>query len=60
MDNNSCVGEHELYVAEVVGVESEGKLIVITVCRHCDRVTFHEHLVSPNANLRFVKEEKRQ
>jgi len=43
---NKCYGEHEIYVAEVVGVQAEGKVVVITVCRHCDSVQFHEHQVA--------------
>lgn len=59
IDLNRCDGMHELYVAECVGVESEGKIIVITVCRHCDKVSFHEHIVSASrAPIRLMKEEK--
>lgn len=52
-----CTGGHEIYVAEVVAVESEGKVVVITVCRACDRVNFHEHQVAKSrAPLTFIKE----
>lgn len=53
-----CSGDHEIYVAEVVGVESAGKICCVTVCRHCDMVTFHEHTIStPGNTLRLKKEE---
>jgi len=41
-----CQGQHEIYVAEVLYVEAEGKLVVVTVCRHCDNVRFHERQVA--------------
>lgn len=54
-----CEGTHDIYVAEVVGVESEGKVVVITVCRGCDTVNFHEHKVTENPGpLRLLQEEK--
>lgn len=57
--SNSCTGEHHIFVPEVVGVESEGKIVVVTVCTSCDRVNFHEHQVSSvGAPLRLLKEEK--
>lgn len=43
MMSDSCKGGHEIYVADVVGYEASGTIVVITVCRHCDMVNFHEH-----------------
>lgn len=47
-----CLGTHAIYVAEVVGIPAEGKVVVITVCRNCDLVSFHGQTVSkPSASL---------
>jgi hypothetical protein len=57
MDNDRCAGEHEIYVADVAGSEADGKLVVITVCRHCDRVQFHvENVFSPGADIQLKSE----
>lgn len=59
MQNIKCSGDHEIYVAEVVMVESEGKIVVCTVCRHCDTVNFHEKVVAKSpALLVATKKEK--
>lgn len=56
-----CSGEHRIFVAEVVGVESQGKVVVITVCTDCDTVNFHEHQLStPGVPIRLLKEEKKE
>jgi hypothetical protein len=58
MVSRSCSGDHEIYVAEVIGVESEGKVVVILVCRRCADVTFHEkQIASVSGPLRLLKEE---
>lgn len=55
----NCTGDHELYVAEVIGVEAEGTVTVITVCRHCDQVEFHTKQISQgHGSLRMLKSEK--
>lgn len=41
-----CDGQHDIYVAEVLYVQAEGKLVVVTVCRNCDTVRFHEKQVA--------------
>jgi hypothetical protein len=41
-----CLGSHDIYVAEVLYVGQEGKLVVVTVCRNCDTVHFHEKQVA--------------
>jgi len=55
---DKCEGEHELYVAECVAIEKEGKLVVITVCRHCDMVNFHEKIIAhSHTPIQFIKKE---
>jgi hypothetical protein len=47
-----CTGTHSIYVAEVVGIPAEGRVVVITVCRNCDHVAFHAETVSkPSTSL---------
>jgi hypothetical protein len=41
-----CSGEHDIYVPEVFYVPQEGKVVVVTVCRACDRVKFSEHQIA--------------
>lgn len=41
-----CEGQHDIYVAEVLYVEAEGKMVVATVCRSCDVVNFHEKVIA--------------
>lgn len=54
-----CFGEHQIFVAEVVAVQAEGKLVVVNVCRSCGEVTFHEHLVSKTrVPITFTKEKE--
>lgn len=57
--NQRCDGEHDIYVAEVLYVGAEGKLVVVTVCRHCDSVRFHEQQVAqPHHEGELLKKEK--
>lgn len=59
MDNNKCFGEHRLFVPEVIGVEAEGKVIVITVCTACGDVQFTDYQVAnPGSSLRLLREER--
>lgn len=59
--DKQCTGEHRIFVPEVVGVESEGKIIVVSVCTACDTVNFHEHSVAkPGVPIRLLKEEKKE
>lgn len=54
-----CDGQHDIYVAEVLYVEAEGKLVVVTVCRNCDTVRFHEQVVAqPHHAGKLLKNEK--
>lgn len=55
----SCQGSHAIYVAEVVGVEAEGTVTVITVCKHCSNVEFHTKQIAQGpSSLRMLKAEK--
>jgi hypothetical protein len=55
--NLRCEGRHEIYIAEVLYVAAEGKLVVVTVCRSCDRVRFHEQQVAqPHHSGELLKE----
>lgn len=61
MDSSKCFGGHDIYVAEVVAVQSEGKVVVITVCRSCNRVDFQEKQIArPHVTLTFLKEKEKQ
>ena len=53
-----CNGDHNIFVAEVVGVESEGKVFVLALCRLCDLFNVHEVVVSqPGRQLRLLRQE---
>ena len=58
--SRACVEKpHRIHVAEVVGIQSTGKIVVITVCLDCGEVNFTEHVASAsNTPLRLLKEEK--
>lgn len=59
MPYETCGGKHQIYVAEVVYVQSEGKLWVVTVCRDCDNVNFHEkQIAKPHIPATLMKNEK--
>jgi len=61
MQNTHCNGGHEIYVAEVVAVEAEGKIVVITVCRLCDRVSFTEkQICGSHSPIAFLKEKQKE
>lgn len=50
-----CLGTHAIYVAEVVGIPAEGKVVVITVCRNCDHVAFHSETVAKASSSLILK-----
>lgn len=58
--SKACVEKpHRIHVAEVVGIQSTGKLVVITVCLDCGEVNFTEHIAAaPNVPMRLLQEEK--
>jgi hypothetical protein len=61
MSTSNCTGEHRFYVAEVCGVESEGKLFVIIVCTSCGEFRTHELAVSTKGSLmRLLKQEEKE
>jgi hypothetical protein len=53
-----CGGQHVIYVAEVLYVEAEGKLVVVTVCRNCDTVHFHTQQVAQPHHTGILLKEK--
>lgn len=54
---NNCIGDHEIYVADVAGFPALGKLVVITVCRRCAEVQFSTY-DSPPGSPMTLKSEK--
>jgi DNA-directed RNA polymerase specialized sigma54-like protein len=59
MDQVKCSGEHDIYVPEVFYVQQEGKVVVVTVCRACDTVRFHEHAIAqPHHAAEALKTQK--
>ena len=59
--NKKCIGNHYIYVAEVLYVQKDGKLVVINVCRACGEVTFHERQVaSPGTQATLLKEKEKE
>jgi hypothetical protein len=59
--NSECRGEHNIFIAEVVGVPKEGKVYVLALCRSCDLFAVHEAQVSkPGAEIRLLHEESKQ
>lgn len=56
-NSKDCTGQHHIFVAEVVAVPAEGKIVVVTVCTDCDSVSFHEKVVAaPNSSLKMLKD----
>jgi hypothetical protein len=54
-----CDGQHRIFCAEVIGVESLGKVVVVTICTNCNEVTFTEHqIATPGDAIRLLREEK--
>lgn len=54
-----CSNEHRIFVAEVLAIESDGKVCVITVCTNCGEISFKEHQVTkPGVQIRLLQEEK--
>jgi len=54
-----CQGTHHFYIAEVVGVEAEGKVFVLLVCTACGGVICKDFTVSKGIGpLRLLREEK--
>ncbi len=54
-----CPGNHHFFVAETVGVESEGMIYVVIVCTACGESQAKGHQVAkPGSLLRLLQEEK--
>lgn len=61
MASSQCGGQHQIYVVECVYVERDGKLVVVTACRSCDAVTFHEKVIAaPHTQAKFIKEKQNE
>jgi hypothetical protein len=58
--SNDCTANHTFFVAEVVGVEAEGKVYLIYLCTSCGEAISKEFRVAnPGAPLRLMREEKK-
>lgn len=59
--NYGCAaGDHRFFVAEVIGVESEGMAHILIVCTSCGQSHDRSHKVaSPGTPLRLLQEEKK-
>jgi len=56
-----CAGVHRYFVADVCGVESEGKLFVVVVCTACGHTFCREFKVSnPNVRLTLRSEKEKE
>lgn len=54
----TCNGQHRFYVAEVIGVESEGKVYLLTLCTSCGAAFCKEFQVSKTpGKIRLLLEE---
>jgi len=57
---NDCTANHTFFVAEVVGVEAEGKVYLLYLCTSCGEAICKEFKVSnPGTPLRLMREEKK-
>jgi hypothetical protein len=54
-----CAGEHRYFVAETVGIEAEGKVVVIALCTACGAPITHAVRVTsqPGTLLKLGKSE---
>jgi hypothetical protein len=58
---SNCSGDHRYYVAEVVAVEADGKVFVLTLCLQCGDFKSHSQEVSDGCSpIRLLLEEKRK
>jgi hypothetical protein len=54
----TCSGPHRYFIAETVGVESEGTVSVIAVCTDCGDCIFHKFQVAgADKNLTLARNE---
>lgn len=55
-----CSREHSYFVAEVVGIQAEGKVHLVYLCTGCgDAVCKTFSVASPGMDMRMLREEKR-
>lgn len=55
----NCTLDHSFYVADVVGVEAEGKVFLLYLCTRCGDAYCKEFKVgNPGNPLRLMREEK--
>ncbi len=55
---DKCGGQHHFYVAQVIGIESEGRVVTITVCTSCGEFRHDELTVSKEGSpLRLLIDE---
>jgi hypothetical protein len=50
LDDLDCEGAHRYFSLEPVGVEAEGKVIVILVCTACGKIKLHDVQVTAGAS----------
>lgn len=59
--SKKCTGNHYIYIAEVLYVQKDGKVVVINVCRACGEVTFTEKQVAtPGTSATLLKEKEKE
>jgi hypothetical protein len=59
--NLECVGNHTFFVAEVIGVEAEGKVYLLYLCTSCGESICKEFKVAnPGSPVRLMREEKQK
>ena len=59
--STNCTGEHNYFIAEVVGVPAEGEVHVLAICRLCGEFVDKISKVSaPGANIRLLREESQK
>lgn len=57
-----CSADHTFFVAEVIGVEAEGKVHLLYLCTSCGEAYCKEFKVAsnPGSALRLMREEKQK
>lgn len=54
-----CSNDHSYFVADVVGVEAEGKVYLIYLCTGCGEAVSKEFKVAtPGSEVRLMREER--
>lgn len=56
-----CEGAHHYFVAEVIGVESEGTVHILALCTACGETLCKKHVVAaPFSKLILYKEKEKE